>query len=83
MEMGCGKDRRHIKTPCGIDTTSVVWVRQLEYCRIILGRGWRTRSGVYQWLRPLCRRLRVTFTPHMARHHLGKRLNAGGRGIED
>lgn len=31
---------------------------------------WRTRSGVYKWLRPLRRRLGVAFTPHMARHAL-------------
>lgn len=29
---------------------------------------WRTRSGVYKWLRPLCRHLRITYTPHMSRH---------------
>lgn len=41
---------------------------------------WRTRSGVYRWLRPLVRRLRLAFTPHMARHYLGKQLNAEGAG---
>lgn len=39
---------------------------------------WRTRSGVYKWLRPLARRLRVKFTPHMARHYGGKQLNRSG-----
>ncbi len=43
---------------------------------------WRTRSGVYKWLRPLCRRLKVTFTPHMARHYVGKLLNAEGEGLK-
>jgi integrase len=43
---------------------------------------WRTRSGVYKWLRPLCRKLKVTFTPHMARHFVGKRLNATGAGLK-
>jgi len=32
---------------------------------------WRTRSGVYKWLRPLCKKLNVHFTPHMARHEFG------------
>jgi integrase len=31
---------------------------------------WRTRFGVYKWSRPLCRRLGVKFTPHMARHSM-------------
>ena len=35
---------------------------------------WRTRSGVHKWLRPLTRKLKVTFTPHMARHFVGKRF---------
>jgi len=43
---------------------------------------WRTRSGVYKWLRPLVRRLGVTFTPHMARHFGGKALNASGAGLK-
>lgn len=36
---------------------------------------WRTRFGVYKWLRPYCRALGIKFTPHMARHSLGKWLN--------
>jgi len=43
---------------------------------------WRTRYGVYKWLRPLCKRLGVTFTPHMARHYLGKELNRSGAGLK-
>lgn len=37
-----------------------------------LGRlfPWETRSGVYAWLRPLTKRLRVTYTPHLSRHAL-------------
>jgi integrase len=37
---------------------------------------WGDRHNVYRWLRPLVRELGVTFTPHMARHALGKALNA-------
>lgn len=43
---------------------------------------WVTRSGVYKWLRPLAKRLGVKFTPHMARHRLGKDLNATGAGLK-
>ncbi len=42
---------------------------------------WETRSGVYAWLRPLVRRLGIAFTPHMARHSLGKALNDAGEGL--
>lgn len=33
---------------------------------------WRSKSGVYKWLRPLCRRLGLKVTPHMFRHALGE-----------
>ncbi len=39
---------------------------------------WTGTSSVYAWLRPLARQLGVKFTPHMARHTVGKRLNASG-----
>lgn len=39
---------------------------------------WRSRSGVYKWLRPLRARLGVTFTPHMARHDFGGQLREAG-----
>lgn len=39
---------------------------------------WRTRDGVGKWLRPLRERLGVTFTAHMARHWLGKKLRKAG-----
>lgn len=35
---------------------------------------WRDRHSVYRWLRPLCRRLKVEFTPHMARHDFGTKI---------
>ena len=31
---------------------------------------WRTRRGVYAWLKPLCIRLDVQYTPHQSRHAL-------------
>ena len=43
---------------------------------------WKTRSGVYAWLRPLTQKLKVEFTPHMARHYGGKQLNRIGAGIK-
>ncbi len=42
---------------------------------------WHRPNGVQRWLRPLCRRLGVTFTAHMARHALGKALNDSGAGL--
>lgn len=35
---------------------------------------WPTRHRVYNWLRPLCRRLGVAFTPHMARRDFASTL---------
>lgn len=43
---------------------------------------WRDKWAVYRWLRPLCERLKVEFTPHRARHTLGKRLNDTGAGLK-
>ena len=43
---------------------------------------WTNRWQVYRWLRPLCKRLGVKFTPHMARHRLGKDMNAEGAGLK-
>lgn len=43
---------------------------------------WRTKSGVYKWLRPLTEALNVQFAPHMARHSLGKALNRSGAGLK-
>jgi integrase len=39
---------------------------------------WRNRHQVYRWLKPLCRRLGVRFTPHMARHSFGGALREAG-----
>ncbi len=43
---------------------------------------WRSKSGVYWWLRPLVKEMRVAFTPHMARHSLGTWLNEAGVGLK-
>jgi integrase len=42
---------------------------------------WTQRTGVYRWLRPLAKKLDVTFTPHMARHSVGTWLNEQGAGL--
>ncbi len=42
---------------------------------------WTWRGAVYHWLRPLRKRLGITFTPHMARHSLGTWLNESGAGL--
>lgn len=39
---------------------------------------WRTRHAVNKWVREINKRAGVHFTPHMARHTLGKRLNDSG-----
>ena len=38
---------------------------------------WRTRSGVYKWLWPLRRKLKIEWYPHMSRHALATDLRAG------
>jgi integrase len=42
---------------------------------------WRDRHNVYRWLKPLCRKLGVAYTPHMSRHALATELLR--RGIPD
>lgn len=43
--------------------------------------SWGDRHNVYRWLRPLCKRLRVKYTPHQSRHALASDLES--RGIPD
>lgn len=43
---------------------------------------WKHRYRVYAWLRPLTKKLGVRFTPHMARHWLGRNLDASGAGLK-
>lgn len=44
---------------------------------------WRSRSGVYKWLKPLRKRLGIVFTPHMARHDFGGQLREQGATSRD
>jgi integrase len=39
---------------------------------------WRQRRSVYSWLNPYTKGLGVSFTPHQARHTVGRQLNSGG-----
>jgi integrase len=39
---------------------------------------WSDRHGVYRWLRPLCRKLGVSYTPHQSRHAMATDLRALG-----
>lgn len=39
---------------------------------------WSDRHNVYRWLRPLCARLGVTYTPHQSRHAMATDLRALG-----
>lgn len=39
---------------------------------------WRDRDSVYWWLKPYAKSLGIHFTPHMARHTVGRQLNAAG-----
>jgi integrase len=44
---------------------------------------WSRTCGVYRWLRPLCRRLGVRFTPHMARHEFASARHEAGANARD
>ncbi|HJQ57604.1 MAG TPA: tyrosine-type recombinase/integrase [Vineibacter sp.] len=64
-----GKARGKIKW-LPLPPTCVAALAELKPCADGYVFPWRTRSGVYKWLKPLRRRLGVAFTPHMARHAL-------------
>jgi hypothetical protein len=46
-----------------------------------LFKQWSHRASVYAWLTPLCVEQGVKFTPHMARHSVGKFFGNNGAGI--
>jgi integrase len=39
---------------------------------------WQSREGVYNWIKPLCKKLKIKFTPHMARHKWATERNEDG-----
>lgn len=61
-----------------------------EICQLLIADGqasgfifpWRNHTTLNKWLKPLRERLGVEFTPHRARHTLGKRLNDSGAGLK-
>jgi hypothetical protein len=50
----------------------VAQLANLAPCDGVYVFPWRSRSGVYKWWSPLCRRLGIKATPHMFRHALGE-----------
>ena len=76
--------RRHISKT---DTTIILPLDD-EICAILrvmqeqgkTGRifHWKYRWGVEKWIRQLCSELEIEFTPHRARHTVGKRLSDAG-----
>jgi len=39
---------------------------------------WGDRHNVYRWLKPLCKRLKVSYTPHQSRHAMATDMRALG-----
>ena len=58
---------------------------ELANSKLLKGEGWlfpwRSRWAVYRWLKPIRRSLGIAFTPHMARHSLGRWLNEAGASL--
>lgn len=44
---------------------------------------WGDRHNVYRWLNPVCKKLGIKFTPHMARHSTAVWLRESGAGQKD
>lgn len=57
-----------------------------RYLRRKKGEGyifkWQDQHSANRWISRLCKRLDINFTPHMARHTVGKRLNDSGAGLK-
>lgn len=45
--------------------------------------SWKSSQSVYSWLVPLAAKMKVRFTPHMARHEFASRLNELGASMID
>lgn len=75
-----GKTRRTITVPLDDDICQILVQRVSNGAdgRIF---HWKYRFGVERWLRILCRKLDVVFTPHMARHTVGKKLSNSGASV--
>jgi integrase len=44
---------------------------------------WDSRKGVYRDLKPLCQKVGIYFTPHMARHSFATWLHAEGASLQE
>lgn len=68
--------------PCSERTLRTV----IAQCGFVAGRGrifarWKDQRTVNHWLRRLCNGLEIAFTPHRARHTVGKRLSDSGASL--
>jgi site-specific recombinase XerC len=80
--------RARIRLTIGKARDKVIWLplsdslvaafANLKPCDGVYVFPWRTKSGVYKWLVPLRDRLKLKFTPHMARHALGEEMIDAG-----
>ena len=73
-----GKTQRDIALPLPDELVVELANQKSQTGRIF---PWSNRHNVYRWLRELCKATGVRFTPHMARHAVGTRLNAEGAGL--
>lgn len=58
-------------------------IRPLRGARPLHVFPWAAPGAVYRWLRPLCRKLGVRFTPHMARHEFASSAREHGATARD
>lgn len=67
-------DHGHIELSPGL----VAMLRQAAPTKSGRVFPWQNRHNVYRWLRPLCNKLGVTYTPHLSRHAMATDLRALG-----
>jgi integrase len=71
VRLTIGKSRDKVRwLPLSPMVTSLF--ANLKPCDGVYVFPWRSRSGVYKWLTPLCERLGLKVTPHQFRHALGE-----------
>lgn len=61
-----------------IKQLKIVFPKKLPEGRIFT---WGNHHNVYRWLKPLCQRLKIEFTPHMARHSILTWIGAAGGSV--
>lgn len=85
----CDLERKTINRHISKSDRYVVQPIDSDICKILKAENiqegfifpWRTETMIRKWLKPLRIQLGIHFTPHMARHTLGKRLNDAGAGL--